>query len=147
MTSPWAAVADVVRSLRHDGDPLEAHLDERGMNLSGGQRQRIAIARALVRNPRVLVLDDATSAVDPGVEQEILAALRADGDGPTVLLIAYRLASILLADRVIHVSGGTVVDAGAHADLVDRDPGYRDLVTAYEQDSARRAADREGGDA
>lgn len=134
-----AAVSDVVRGLRHDGDPLDAHLDERGMNLSGGQRQRIAIARALVRSPRVLVLDDATSAVDPGVEQEILAALRADGNGPTVLLIAYRLASILLADRVIHVSGGTVIAAGTHAELVDSDPGYRELVTAYEQDSARRA--------
>ncbi len=142
-----AAVADVVRGLRHEGDALDAHLDERGMNLSGGQRQRIAIARALVRNPRVLVLDDATSAVDPGVEQEILAALRADGDGPTVLLIAYRLASILLADRVIHVSGGTVVDAGEHKELVNRDPGYRELVTAYEQDSARRAAEGDRGEA
>jgi ABC-type multidrug transport system fused ATPase/permease subunit len=133
-----AAVDDLVRGLHHRGDALDATLEERGMNLSGGQRQRIAIARALVREPRVLVLDDATSAVDPGVEQEILAALRADGKGPTVLLIAYRLASIVLADRVIHVDGGTVVDAGTHQELVARDPGYRELVTAYEVDSQRR---------
>lgn len=133
-----AAIDDLVRGLHHRGDALDATLEERGMNLSGGQRQRIAIARALVREPRVLVLDDATSAVDPGVEQEILAALRADGKGPTVLLIAYRLASIVLADRVIHVDGGTVVDAGTHQELVERDPGYRELVTAYEVDTQRR---------
>ncbi len=133
-----AAIDDLVRGLHHRGDALDATLEERGMNLSGGQRQRIAIARALVREPRVLVLDDATSAVDPGVEQEILAALRADGKGPTVLLIAYRLASIVLADRVIHVDSGTVVDAGSHQELVARDPGYRELVTAYEVDTQRR---------
>ncbi len=133
-----AAIDDLVRGLHHRGDALDATLEERGMNLSGGQRQRIAIARALVREPRVLVLDDATSAVDPGVEQEILAALRADGNGPTVLLIAYRLASIVLADRVIHVDSGTVVDAGTHQELVARDAGYRELVTAYEVDTQRR---------
>jgi ABC-type multidrug transport system fused ATPase/permease subunit len=133
-----AAVDDLVRGLHHRGTGLDATLEERGMNLSGGQRQRIAIARALVREPRVLVLDDATSAVDPGVEQQILAALRADGKGPTVLLIAYRLASIMLADRVIHVDDGTVVDAGSHHEMLGRDPGYRELVTAYEVDSQRR---------
>lgn len=133
-----AAVDDLVHGLRHHGEGLNATLEERGMNLSGGQRQRIAIARALVREPRVLILDDATSAVDPGVEQQILAALRADGKGPTVLLIAYRLASIVLADRVIHVDDGTIVDAGSHRELIARDPGYRELVTAYEVDSQRR---------
>lgn len=138
-----AAVDHVVEGLHKGGTGLDALLDERGMNLSGGQRQRVAIARALVREPRVLVLDDATSAVDPAVEQEILASLRADGDGPTVLLIAYRLASILLADRVVHVDGGRVVDAGTHEELMARDAGYRELVTAYEADSRRREA--EGG--
>jgi len=133
-----AAIDDVVAGLHQHGNALDATLEERGMNLSGGQRQRIAIARALVRTPRVLVLDDATSAVDPGVEQEILAALRADGAGPTVLLIAYRLASIMLADRIIHVDDGQVVDAGSHAELLARDAGYKELVTAYEQDTKRR---------
>ena len=139
-----AAIDDVVAGLHQHGNALDATLEERGMNLSGGQRQRIAIARALVRAPRVLVLDDATSAVDPGVEQEILAALRADGKGPTVLLIAYRLASIMLADRIIHVDDGQVIDAGSHAELLARDAGYKELVTAYEQDTKRRLDEREG---
>lgn len=140
-----ANVVDVIEGLAGpQGSGLDAVLAERGMNLSGGQRQRLALARALVREPRVLVLDDATSAVDPRVEQEILHGLRADGSGPTVLIIAYRLASIMLADRVVHVEGGRVVDAGTHAELLERDPGYRELVMAYEEDS-KRQADEDAG--
>ena len=139
-----AAVADLVRGLDTDGAGLDAVLSERGMNLSGGQRQRVALARALVRKPRVLILDDATSAVDPRVERRILTGLGEGGDAPTVLIVAYRLASITLADRVIHLERGRVVDAGTHRELVERDGGYRSLVLAYEQDSRREAAEREG---
>lgn len=133
-----ARVDDVVRELPGG---LDAHLGERGANLSGGQRQRLALARALVRRPRVLLLDDATSAVDPRVEQEILRGLRgtAARQGPTVLLVAYRMSSVLLADEVVHLDGGRVVDRGSHAELLARDPGYRDLATAYERESERRA--------
>jgi len=149
----WAAlraarVDHVVRALPGG---LDARLGERGANLSGGQRQRLAIARALVRRPRLLVLDDATSAVDPRVEQQILRGLRSARDaartdadaGPTVLLVAYRMSSVLLADEVVHLAAGRVVDRGTHAELMARDPGYADLATAYLRESERRAADDE----
>ncbi|GIG21044.1 multidrug ABC transporter ATP-binding protein [Cellulomonas chitinilytica] len=139
-----AHVDDVVRALPGG---LDAALGERGANLSGGQRQRLALARALVRRPRVLVLDDATSAVDPRIEQAILTGLRGAQGSPTVLLVAYRMSSVLLADEVVHVDGGLVVDRGTHAELLARDPGYRELATAYEQESARRAAERADEDA
>ncbi len=108
---------------------------ERGATLSGGQRQRIALARALVRRPRLLVLDDATSAVDPSVESDILRGL-ADADLPsTVVLVAYRQGSIALADEVLYLRDGGVAARGTHEQLLREVPGYRDLVTAYEHES------------
>jgi len=137
----WAAL----RAAQADGfvaalpEGLDARLGERGTSLSGGQRQRISLARALVRRPRLLILDDATSAVDPEVEARILEALRSpamgtdgDGDGPTLLVVAYRKATIGLADEVVHLEDGRVADRGTHAELLERSPSYSRLVNAYE---------------
>jgi ATP-binding cassette, subfamily B, bacterial len=122
----------------HDG--LDTRVGERGTSLSGGQRQRIALARAVIRDPQLLVLDDATSAVDPAVEQQILAALREASSGTTVLVVAYRMATITLADEVVYVEEGRVVDHGTHHALLGRCEGYQRLVTAYAREAAERAA-------
>jgi ABC-type multidrug transport system fused ATPase/permease subunit len=86
------------------------------------------------------VLDDATSAVDPAVEQQILAALRETASGTTVLVVAYRMSTIVLADDVIYLERGRVVDHGTHAELLGRCAGYQRLVTAYAREAAERAA-------
>jgi ABC-type multidrug transport system fused ATPase/permease subunit len=128
-----AQAEDFVRELPQG---LHTRVGERGTTLSGGQRQRIALARALVRHPRLLVLDDATSAVDPQVEARILHGLRdsqAHDGGSTVVVVAYRKATIALADEVVYLEHGRVVDRGPHAELVERSEGYRDLVNAYEK--------------
>jgi ATP-binding cassette subfamily B protein len=111
---------------------LDSRLGERGTTLSGGQRQRLSLARALVRRPRLLVLDDATSAVDPEVEARILAAMRQRGGGSTLLVIAYRKATISLADEVLFLEDGRIVDRGTHQQLLARNPDYATLVNAYE---------------
>lgn len=123
-----AAVDDVVRRLP---EGLDTRVGERGATLSGGQRQRIALARAVVRRPRLLVLDDATSAVDPAVEARILDSLR-DAERPsTVVVVAYRQATIALADEVVWLAGGRVLARGSHEQLLAEVPGYAALVRAY----------------
>lgn len=136
-------------------DALPAGLDtmvgERGASLSGGQRQRLALSRALVRRPRLLILDDATSSVDPRVEAAILAGLRTSGrpgePPPTLVVVAYRKATIGLADEVLYLEQGQVRDRGTSAELLVRSPGYARLVNAYERADAERVAlEREGRD-
>ncbi len=119
---------------------LDTRVGERGTTLSGGQRQRLALARAVVRRPRLLVLDDATSSVDPQVEQRILAGLRRSEHTSTVVVVAYRRATIALADEVVYVENGRVAARGAHDELLLTSRGYQDLVSAYERAEAERVA-------
>ncbi|WP_336029632.1 ABC transporter ATP-binding protein [Geodermatophilus sp. FMUSA9-8] len=112
---------------------LDTRVGERGATLSGGQRQRLALARAVVRRPRLLVLDDATSAVDPAVEARILDALRSADRPSTVVVVAYRQATIALADKVVWLENGRVTARGSHEELLATVPGYAALVRAYAQ--------------
>jgi ATP-binding cassette subfamily B protein len=107
---------------------------ERGYTLSGGQRQRIAIARTLLLNPPVLVLDDATSAIDVQVEQRIHHALTELLADRTTIIIAHRLATISLADRVVLVERGTVVASGTHSDLLANDPRYAEVLAHADEE-------------
>lgn len=123
-----AQIDDFLGSLPMGYDTI---VGERGVTLSGGQRQRVALARALVRKPRFLILDDATSAVDPRVERRILDGLKRELS-TTTLIVAQRLATIALADRVLYLANGEIAAEGSHQDLLAI-PGYRSLVTAYEE--------------
>jgi len=131
---------DVIASLPSG---LDTHIGERGTTLSGGQQQRIGLARALARQPQVLVLDDATSAIDAELESEILdgldGATDGGGRGPmTVVMVAARLSTIVLADTVILLADGRILDHGTHEDLAARSERYGSLVEAYAREAAAR---------
>jgi ATP-binding cassette subfamily B protein len=113
-------------------DGYDTLVGERGLTLSGGQRQRLAIARALVRDARILLLDDATSSVDPAKESEIRAALARVMRGRTSIVIAHRLSTIADADEVVVLEDGRVAARGRHAELAETSPLYRELVAGAE---------------
>jgi ABC-type multidrug transport system fused ATPase/permease subunit len=127
-----ATIAACDRFIRALPKGYDTIVGERGLTLSGGERQRVALARALVRQPRLLILDDATSAVDPSIEAEILGALRREL-ATTLVVVAYRLSTISLADRVIFLHGGRVRATGSHEELIATEPGYRAIIRAYER--------------
>jgi ATP-binding cassette subfamily B protein len=106
----------------------DTRVGERGQTLSGGQRQRLAIARALLANPRVLILDDATSSVDASTEQSIKLALAEAMAGRTTFVIAHRLSTIALADEIAVLDHGKVVAYGNHQELLEASELYREIV-------------------
>jgi ATP-binding cassette, subfamily B, bacterial len=148
---PDAPIEAIVRAARLAGahefiealpDGYATAIGERGYSLSGGQRQRIAIARAILADPRVLILDDATSSVDPTKEHEIRDALTEVMRGRTTIVIAHRPATIALADRVVLLRDGRVVADGTHRDLLASSAAYREVLAAAE----RRAAEAQAPD-
>jgi ATP-binding cassette subfamily B protein len=121
----WARADEFIEALPEGYDTV---VGERGLTLSGGQRQRIALARALLTDPRVLLLDDATSSIDVRTEEEIHDTLREVMRGRTTILVAHRRSTLNLADRIVVLDGGRVVDSGSHDELTARCPLYRRLL-------------------
>ena len=121
-------------------EQYDTEIGERGFSLSGGQRQRIAIARAILSDPRILILDDATSAVDPSKEREIRNALGEVMRNRTTIVIAHRAATVALADRVVLIGEGRVLASGTHTDLLAHDERYREVLAAAAAADERVAA-------
>ncbi len=125
MAAEWASAEEFIRRLPGG---FEAAVGDRGVQLSGGQRQRIAIARALLRRPRILILDDATSALDAELESIVQAALRKIEYRPTTIVIAHRLSTVANVDRVIVLDAGRIVESGTHDELIRTSTFYKQLV-------------------
>ena len=113
-------------------DGYKTELGERGVTLSGGQRQRVALARAFLSDPRILILDDSTSAIDSATEDEIQRAIRRAQEGRTTILITHRLSQIRWADHILVIDGGKLVAKGSHEDLLRTSPIYRRIFSRYD---------------
>ena len=124
MAAQAAQAHDFITSLP---DGYDTMLGQRGVNLSGGQKQRLAIARALLMNPRVLILDDSTSSVDVETEVRIQAALDELKAGRTVFLVAQRISSVLGADKIVVLDRGRIAAMGHHRELMASSPIYREI--------------------
>ncbi|MBV9327549.1 MAG: ABC transporter ATP-binding protein [Chloroflexi bacterium] len=130
---------DFIQSLPHG---LDTQLGERGTRLSEGQRQRLAIARAILRDPRILLLDEPTSALDARTEREVQSALDELAHDRTTLVVAHRLSTILDANRILVVDHGRLLQQGTHAELLRQDGMYRDLFELQFGSQLRRSAER-----
>jgi len=138
-----ASLAGADEFVRELPDGYDTVIGEHGYSLSGGQRQRIAIARAVLADPRILILDDATSSVDPTKEHEIRAALAEVIRGRTTIIIAHRPATIALADRVVLLDGGKVVADGTHDELLQTSARYREVLARASLDDQAGVVDDE----
>ena len=123
-----AKLSDVHDNITEFSEEYETIIGERGVTLSGGQRQRLSIARALIKNPPILILDDSVSAVDTKTEETILDNLNKVRKGKTTLIIAHRISTIKDADKIIIVDEGRVIDVGTHEELLVRCSFYLDMV-------------------
>ena len=135
-----AVAAQADPFIREMADGYDTVIGERGYDLSGGQRQRLAIARALLANPKILVFDDATSAIDVRVEEAIHRALRELLVERTSIVIAHRLSTITLADRVVLLEGGRIVASGRHDELLAGEPRYREVLASLQAESTQDEA-------
>ena len=122
-----ARLANILQDVEEFPKQFDTMIGERGITLSGGQQQRTAIARALIRNPRILVLDDALSSVDTATEERILSHLKVVMSDRTSILISHRVSTVKFADQIIVLKGGEIVERGTHEELVGRDGYYADL--------------------
>ena len=113
-------------------DGYQSEIGERGVTLSGGQRQRLALARAFLRQPRILILDDSTSAIDSATEDEIQKAMRRAQEGRTTILITHRLSQIRWADRIVVLEKGRVIANGSHEELLRASEHYRRIFARYD---------------
>jgi ATP-binding cassette subfamily B protein len=131
-----ARAHEFVTALPHGYDTV---LGESGVDLSGGQRQRLAIARALLANPSILLLDDPTAAIDPETEHEILSAIEEAIEGRTTFIVAHRLSTLRRADRILVLEQGRIVQAGTHDELLRSEGPYRRAATFQMVDEESRA--------
>ena len=122
-----ARLAHILPDVEEFPKQFDTMIGERGITLSGGQQQRTAIARALIRNPRILVLDDALSSVDTATEERILSHLKVVMRDRTSILISHRVSTVKFADQIIVLKGGEIVERGTHEELAERDGYYADL--------------------
>lgn len=119
--------ADVYENIQRFPQGFETRLGERGITLSGGQKQRVSIARAIVRNPKIVILDDALSAVDTKTENAILNSLKKIMEGRTSIIISHRVSSAKLADKILVLDDGRIIEQGSHEDLLAMNGTYKDL--------------------
>ena len=122
-----AEAANALEFIEQTHDGFDTLIGERGVNLSGGQKQRLAIARALLKNPPILILDEATSALDTESEKMVQKAIEVLMKDRTVLVIAHRLSTIINADQIIVLDNGKIVESGSHTELLEKDGIYKNL--------------------